>query len=125
MQFNTAITYDLAAKGNFSKTLEIENSYKKLNDPNGAHIKNNFFLRCQEDGTGKFCPKMEFSLKTLWPSKDVSETRGYLHNDLEVDRTNTRYGLQKMTVFFVFKERKIGKKSIESLLHYFLLQVEF
>ena len=106
MQFNTAITYDLAAKGNFSKTLDIENSYKDLNKPNGAYIKNNFFLRCQEDGTGKFCPKMEFSLKTLWPSKDVSETRGYLHNDLEVDRTNTRYGLQKMTVFFVFKEKR-------------------
>ena len=37
---------------------------------------------------------MEFSMKTLWPSNDVSETRGYLHHELEVDHYNTRYIIQ-------------------------------
>jgi hypothetical protein len=95
MQFNIAATYDLIADENGYKVLEIVNSYKNLDDPNGAFIKNNFFLRCQEEsGSDKFCPKIEFSLKTLWPSRDVSETRGYLHHDHQLDNSNLRLNVE-------------------------------
>ena len=37
-----------------------------------------------------YCPKIEFSIKTQYPSKDVSETKGYFHQDLKFDKPNMR-----------------------------------
>ena len=58
------------------KTLEVVNSYKNLNDPNGKYIKNNFFLRCQEDGTGKYI--ILFTLSNLCILNKLNMNRYFL-----------------------------------------------